>query len=158
MDAAPDYNFTRLGRKGCLVIGVLGLVCGFCLLLTTCVSRVEVTRAKSPDGNLVASVFEINGGATTDFAYEVEVSRNWPIHWGHAVASLYGAGRSDCAYGVNLSWIGNDTLLITYKDAKSTDVEGTARLLGQTVKIKTKSGVSDPNASCGGMEYGQRGA
>jgi len=157
MDAAPAYNSARLGWKKYIVIGAFGLVFSFCLLLTTCVSKVEVTRINSPDGSLVASVFETNGGATTDFAYEVNVSRNWPIRWGHAVASLYGAGRSDCAYGVNLSWIGNDTLLITYKDAQSTDVDRTARLLSRTVKVKTKSGVSDPNAPCGGMEYGQRG-
>jgi hypothetical protein len=117
----------------------------------------EVTRVKSPDGSLLARVFEINGGATTDFAYEVNVSRNWPIHWDHAVAGLYGAGRSDCACGVNLRWIGNDTLLITYKDAKSTDVDQAARLLGRTVRIITKSGINDSTAPCGGMEYGQHG-
>lgn len=138
-------------------IGSLGLVLFFCLLLTMCVRQVEVARVRSPDSRLVASVFEINAGATTDFAYEVNVARNWPIRWDHAVAGFYGAGRSDCAYGVNLRWIGNDTLMITYKDAKSTDVDQSAQLLGRKVRIVAKSGVNDPTAPCGGMEYGQQG-
>jgi len=116
-----------------------------------------VTRAKSPDGSLIASVFEINAGATTDFAYEVDVGRNWPIRWDHAVAGFYGAGRSDCAYGVNLRWISSDTLLITYKDARSTDVDRAVQLVDRTVRIIAKSGVDDPTAPCGGMEYSQNG-
>jgi hypothetical protein len=114
-------------------------------------------RAVSPDGRLTASVFEINGGATTDFAYEVDVSRRWPIHWDHAVAGFYGAGRSNCAYGVNIRWADRDTLLITYKDAKSTDIDHAAHLFGRTVRVAVKAGVDDPSAPCGGMEYGQQG-
>lgn len=158
MDAGSAYEPARLGRKGCFGIGVLGLVLCFCLLLTMCVSKVEVAQVKSPDGTLIANVFEINGGATTDFAYEVNVSHNWPLRWDHAVAGFYGAGRSDCAYGVNLRWIGNDALLITYKDAKSADVDRTLRLIDRKVRIFTKSGVIDSTAPCGGMEYGQQHA
>lgn len=95
--------------------------------------------------------------ATTDFAYEVNIAQNWPLRWNHAVAGFYGAGRSDCAYGVNIRWINNDTLSITYKDAKSTDVDKAARMFGRTVRIITTKGVDDPAAPCGGMEYGQQG-
>ena len=147
----------RVGRKGCLGIGLLGLIFCICLLLGTCVSRVEVMTAQSPDGSLTASVFEINGGATTDFAYEVSVARNWPIRWNHAVAGFHGAGRSDCAYGVNIRWASSDTLLITYKDAASVDVDQTARTLGRIVRVVTRAGVDDRTAPCGGMEYGQQG-
>lgn len=157
MEARSKYNAPRLGRNGCLGIGVLGLAFCFVLLLSTCVSRVEVMRAQSPDGSLTATVFEINGGATTDFAYEIAVARNWPIHWDHAVAGLYGAGRSDCAYGVNIRWIDNNTLMIAYKDAKSVDLDRAAQLLGREVRIIAKSGINDPAAPCGGMEYGQQG-
>ena len=114
-------------------------------------------KVKSPDGSLMASVVEINGGATTDFAYEVTVARNWPLHWDHSVAGFYGAGRSDCANGVNIRWINNDTLSITYKNAKSTDVDQAVQMLGRTVHIIAKEGVDDPAAPCGGMEYGKQG-
>jgi hypothetical protein len=154
MDTGSATGRARFGLKGCLGFGVFGLVLCISFLLTMCVSKVEVMQAKSPDGTFIASVFEINGGATTDFAYEVNVSRNWPTRWDHAVAGFYGAGRSDCAYGVNLRWLSNDTLLIAYKDAKSTDVDQAVQLSGRTVRIVTKSGVNDPIAPCGGMEEG----
>jgi hypothetical protein len=79
------------------------------------------------------------------------------LRWDHAVASFYGAGRSDCAYGLNIRWIDNNTLSITYKDAKATDVDQTAQMFGRTVRIIAKGGVDDPAAPCGGMEYGQQG-
>lgn len=116
-----------------------------------CVSKVKVTEIKSPDGSLTANVFEINAGATTDFAYEVNIAHNWPIRWDHSVAGLYGAGRSDCASGINIRWIANDKLLISYKDAKSTDIDKSVHLLGRTVQIEAKSGINDPTATCGGM-------
>lgn len=61
----------------------------------------------------------------------------------------------DCAYDVNLRWLGSDTLLITYKDAKSADVDRVARLLGRSVRVFAKAGVNDASAPCGGMEYSQ---
>lgn len=149
------YDPPRLGPRGCLGFVALGLVFSVCTLLGTCVSRVEVARVLSPDKSLVASVIETNGGATTDFGYEVDVARNWPIYWTHAVAGFYGAGRSDCAYGVNLRWLGSDTLLITYKDAKSADVDRVTHLLGRSVRVVAKAGVNDATAPCGGMEYSQ---
>jgi hypothetical protein len=147
----------RLGWGGCLGIGILVFIFLACLLLTTCVSRVEVMRAKSPDIGLVATVVEINAGATTDFAYEINIARNWPLRWDHAVAGFYGAGRSDCAYGVNIRWINNETLSVTYKDAKSMDVDQAAQMFGRTVRIIAKEAVDDPAAPCGGMESGQQG-
>lgn len=132
---------------------ILGLALGLCVLLGTCVSKVEVTRVLSPDGSLRASVKEINAGATTDFSYEVDVAREWPLRWDHAIGGFYGAGRSDCAYGVNIRWINRDTLLITYRDAKRINVDPYLHLYGRTVRIITKSGINDPSAPCGGMEH-----
>jgi hypothetical protein len=155
MSNTTAYQPPQLGRKGCFGVAILGCTLCICLLLGTCVSRVVVTQVDSPDGSLVASVTETNGGATTDFGYEVDIARNWPLRWSHSVAGFYGAGRSDCAYGVNVRWIGNNTLLISYKDARSADADKAAYLLGRTVRVITKAGVNDPAAPCGGMEYSQ---
>lgn len=155
MTNPKTYALPRLGRQGCFGVAVLGIVLCICLLLGTCVSRVVVSRVNSPDGSLTASVTETNGGATTDFGYEVHITRNWPLRWDHSVAGFYGAGRSDCAYGVNVRWVGNETLLISYKDAKSADVDQAAHLLGRTVRVMVRTGINDPTAPCGGMEYSQ---
>jgi hypothetical protein len=114
-------------------------------------------RAVSPDHALTARLFEVNGGATTDFGYRVDVERNWPIRWSRTVASFYGAGRSACAYGVNMTWQSDNTLLLTYRGAKSANVDSTAQVLGRTIHVVSKTGVNDPTAPCGGMEYGQHG-
>ncbi len=65
---------------------------------------------------------------------------------------VYGATRSDCAYGVNVSWLANDKLMISYKTARSKDVKQTIHLLGRTVQVVVRAGVDDPTARCGGME------
>lgn len=132
---------------------VLGLAFGFCLLLDSCVSRVEVARVVNADGGLVATVTETNGGATTDFGYQVDIRRNWPVGWSERVAYFYGARRSDCAYGVNVRWIKNDTLLIGYMQAKSADVVNRTGIFGRSVNVVFKSGINDPSAPCGGVEY-----
>ena len=152
-----SYEAPRLGWRGCAGFGILGLIFAMCFLVSTCVSTVEVMRATSPDGAITARVFEVNGGATTDFSYVVYINRNWPIRWNHQVAGYYGAGRSSCAYGVNVKWVGNDTLLITYKDAKSAFVEPTVTLFGRTIHTISRAGIDDPTAPCGGMEYAQAG-
>jgi hypothetical protein len=136
---------------------LLALILTLFLLMKSCVTDVEVMRAVSPDRELTARVYEVNGGATTDFSYHVDVERNWPLRWGHTVAGFYGAGRSDCAYGVNIKWSGNSTLVVTYRDAKSADVDSTARIFGRTIHVVSRSGVNDPTAACGGMEYSQGG-
>jgi hypothetical protein len=138
-------------------VALLVLIGGLFLLTKACVTDAEVMRAVSPDGELTARLFEVNGGATTDFSYHVDVERNWPLPWGRTVAGFYGAGRSDCADGVNIRWSGNRTLVVTYRDAKSADVDSTARISGRTISVVSRSGVNDPTAACGGMEYSQGG-
>jgi hypothetical protein len=146
-----------LGFPGCAGVGILLVLFCYALLLSTCVSRVEVMKAYSPNRSRVAAVFEINGGATTDFAYEVDVSRASYFSRNREVARLYGAGRNDCAYGVNIRWPDNETLLITYKDAKSANIDKNTHILGTDVRVLSRSGVNDPTAPCGGMEYSQSG-
>lgn len=141
----------------CLGWVLVAVIIFLSLLLNTCVSDVEVTRATSPDGRVIASVHEINGGATTDFAYRVDMARAWPLNWTHHAASFYGAVRNDCAYGIDIRWKDDDTLLVTYLEAKSENSDPSVNLIGRTVRIVTKSGVTNAAAPCGGMEYSQEG-
>jgi hypothetical protein len=138
-------------------MAALGVVVSLCILLTMCQSNVEVMESLSPDGALKARVFETNGGATTDFGYTVSLDRASFPHWDRSVAGFDGAQRSNCAYGVNIKWLDNDTLVISYLDARAVDVDSSARLFGRTVRILSKAGINDPKALCGGMEYAQNG-
>lgn len=155
MDGRTTNDPPLLVKKASGYIAVLGFVICIWLLISTCVSRAIVAQVKSPDGSLFATITEVNG-ATTDVRYEVDVSRNWPLLWHGSVADFYGAVRSDCAHGVIVNWIGDRTLLISYKSAKSADAHSSADALGQTVQIITRAGVNDPSTPCGGMEYRQR--
>lgn len=139
-------------------MGALGVILGLALVLETCVSRDEVARVVSPDGKMIARVVEVNAGATTDFLYTIHLRRNWPVPlWDYQVADLYGAVRSDCAYGVNLRWQDHQTLVLEYLEAKEASFDRSVDVLGQTVKILPEAGVQDSAAPCGGMLYNQRG-
>lgn len=142
--------------RGCLGIAIAGLlllIAAPILLLTLAnrVSRVEAARAESPDGAIDAALIEINGGAKTDFAYSVRLHDGW-FGPGREVASLYGAHRSECAYGVNLRWTAPDRLLIEYQDAARAETFP-AQVDGRKVIVELRPGIIDRRAPCGGMEY-----
>jgi hypothetical protein len=157
MSSESAYDPPRLGGKGCAGVAVLGFIFGSVALLNSCVSRDEVARATSPDGAIVARLVESDGGATTDFLYTIHLQRNWlfPL-WDYQVADLYGAGRSACAYGVNLRWQDNSTLTIEYLDAKEVNVDRSESVLGRRINVVLRAGVEDQAAPCGGMLYNQQ--
>ena len=126
------------------------------LLLSGRISRDEVARVASPAAGLDAVLIEINGGATTDFAYSVVLEEPGWFGASEEVASLYAAHRSDCAYGVNLRWAGPNRLLIEYQDAGRAEAHP-ATIGGQQMGVELKPGVTDPTAPCGGMDYNLRG-
>ena len=135
----------------------------FCLFLAVfigcgLVSIDEVARVRSPTGRLDAVVVEINGGATTSFAYEVYVVPAGSATWrGKEVASLYAAVRNDDAYGVNLRWTSGNSLLIEYLKARNQQLDtADTYVVGQHVKIALRDGISDPTAPGGGMLYNLR--
>ena len=123
--------------------------------LTACglVSRDEVARVPSPDGRVDAVLMETNGGATTSFGYEVHVvEKGGPAS--DQVASLYGAGRNENAYGANLKWISGNELVVEYLDARDQTLErASVSVAGRAIKVSLRSGVSDPTAPAGGMLY-----
>ena len=113
-------------------------------------SRDEVARVASPSGDLIATVVEINGGATTSFGYEARVSRDGLSLAGGKVASLYGALRGETAYGVNLRWLSDDVLHIEYLEAKAAHLASPG-ILAPEVRVILVPGISDPLAPSGGM-------
>ncbi len=115
-------------------------------------SRDEVVRVVSPSGDLIATVVEINGGATTSYGYEVRISRVGFTFGGAEVASLYGAVRNDRAYGVNLRWVSDRELCVEYLAAEFSKVVP-SRTHNPSVHVVLKPGVLDPSAPPGGMLY-----
>ena len=132
--------------------------CSAFLLAVLCVgckprsSSYEVTHIASPNGNLEAVLTETNGGATSSFGYEVGIGPKGGKT--EKVATLYGAVRNAQAYGVNLSWADNSVLRVQYLRAKAVqNVVKTLSLDGHQVEVQLQSGVEDPTAPSGGMQY-----
>jgi hypothetical protein len=102
---------------------------------------------------------ETNGGATTSFGYEVFVVPTQASTRLHKdVASLYGAVRSDQAYGVNLKWSDPSNLNLEYLEARDQEVlMPTVSIAGQEIHVTLKSGVTEPKAPPGGMLYNLQG-
>ncbi|MEN1930024.1 hypothetical protein WCE37_13675 [Luteimonas sp. MJ250] len=146
--------------KAIMVLGggllILCLAMAAFLFVIFLPSRDEVARIASPSGDLIATVVEIDGGATTSFGYEVRVARGGLSLGGSEVASLYGAVRSESAYGVNLRWVSDDVLHIEYLEAKSAHLVSPG-ILAPEVQVVLASGISDPLAPSGGMLYNLEG-
>jgi hypothetical protein len=113
----------------------------------------KVARVVSPDGRLDAVLIETNGGATTSFGYQVDI-RPHGSRETHEVARLYGAVRSDQAYGVNLRWTEASNLELDFLKSKLTpEIRSPVRFGGREVTVTVRSGVEDPSAPSGGMLY-----
>lgn len=132
-----------------LVALTLSLVLAACGL----VSRDEVAKAPSPDGRLEAVLIETNGGATTSFGYEIWL-RQTDGRSGEEVAYLYGAIRSESAYGANLRWTNDGQLSIEYLKAQMERLDKqTVTIGGREVHVALKPQIADPNAPSGGMLF-----
>jgi len=118
----------------------------------------EVARIPSPQGELEAVLIEVNGGATTSFAYEVFVLPRGTKQVSHRVAYLYGAARNSNAYGATLRWVSSSELEVEFEKAKLAQVEQPVTdVSGRTVRVALRSGVTDLTAPSGGMFYNLRG-
>lgn len=115
-------------------------------------SRNEVAWANSPDGRTHAILLETNGGATTSFGYLVELHPAG--HQGEppvSAGNLYGAIRSDCAYGVDLHWLDPRTLALRFDRAKQVRVPSSVVVGGRQVRIVPQPRYKNDAAPCGGM-------
>lgn len=128
------------------------------LLLTGCdgltgePAREDVAWATAPDRRIHAILSETNGGATTSYAYVVELHAAG--HRGDApirAGSLYGAVRSLCAYGVDLHWSDPSTLELRFESAKRVDVPPSVIVDGRRIRIVARDGQVNAAAPCGGM-------
>ena len=140
--------------------GLLALLLAAILLLWVLFrpSRDEVSRVPSPSGKYVASLIEVNGGATTSFGYEVRVARTGFNLGGTEVANLYAATRNVSAYGANLRWASDKELRIEYLMADSAHtVAPTFLTLAPSISVVLKPGVMDLSAPAGGMLYNIQG-
>ncbi len=123
----------------------------------------EVARVPAPGGRVDAVLAETNGGATTAMGYRVyvvppgrAVSRESP----GAVATLYGASRSERASGANLQWAGPGDLAVEFESARHDSVlRPSVRVAGLPVRVALRRGVTDSGAPQGAMSiYRQRPA
>lgn len=135
------------GMRGISIIVALTL-CSACFQ-----SSDEVARVRSPNGSTDAVLVESNGGATVSFGYQIFLTRaGGSTIWDTEVAGLYGAIRSDSAYGVNLRWPSNDSLRIEFLRAQAVNKFVPAvRIHRQTIFVSLDSGIGDPRAPSGGM-------
>ncbi|WP_156167119.1 hypothetical protein [Sphingomonas sp. Ag1] len=115
-------------------------------------SREEVAWANSPDRRTHAILLETNGGATTSFGYVVELHP--ADHQGErpvSAGTLYGATRSECAYGVDLHWLNASTLALRFDSAKKVSVLPSVNVGGRSIRLVVQAGRQNDAAPCGGM-------
>src|SRR5438128_4475862 len=117
------------------------------MLLAGCLGS-EDARTTSPSGKVDAVLVEASGGATTSFGYKVFVVPAGKSTWlNKKAAFLYGATRSEQAYGVNLRWAGPASLTLEYLTAEAEDLLlPNVSVAGEQVRVSLRSGVPDPKA------------
>ena len=121
-------------------------------------SEDEVARVASPDGKLEAVLVETNGGATTSFGYEVHVVERARKPYATPAAFMYGAVRSENAYGANLRWEKSDLVAVEFLSAKSSKLMvPSISVGGLMVSVALRPGVADPTALAGGMLFNLQG-
>ena len=124
-------------------------------LLGCFVSKAEVARVPSPDGALEAVVTEVDGGATTSYAYVVSLGPAGQRGTSR-IAYLDGAARSARSWGVNVRWPTNEAVEIEYLTARETELErSTIAIGGRTIRVTLRSGIDDPAAPPGSMSRGR---
>jgi hypothetical protein len=108
----------------------------------------------SPDGSTDAIVTESGAGATTSYSYNIYLARRGSprSEWGRSVVSLYAAVRNDHAYGVNVKWTGEETVVVECLRAGGVKIRRpTTEIQGREVHMTVKTGVVDAQAPSGSM-------
>ena len=136
---------------------LLSTLLGSCL--AACSSHDPVARSTSPDGAIDAIVVESNSGATTSFSYDVCLAPHGAsCTAASSLVQLYGATRSDQAYGVNVRWANASLIKVEYLEAQRVKVlHPTTAILDRTVTVALQPGIIDPSAPPGGMLYNLQG-
>jgi hypothetical protein len=131
--------------------------CALLVAVAACglVSRDEVARVRSPDGDVEAVLVETNAGATTSFGYDVLlVPAGGNLEEGRHTVTLEGATRNPRAYGVNLVWTSPDRLRVEYFEAQWVGRYTSPVSIGaHTIEVGLRDSVVDAAAPPGGMLY-----
>ena len=143
----PGNRWMALG------VAVLGaVVVGSAFLKAVAWTHDVVRTETTPDGRYVAELVEENGGATTSFGYEVLIRRKGSRQEPDWVVYGYGTSRSKSAYGMNLSWVSDNELLVSYHKTRELNTRDEPLTLdGRTFKVTVRGGVLDETAPPGGM-------
>ena len=126
-----------------IVLGTLLLI-----YFVTEPSREEVLRLHSPSGKTDAVVIEVNGGATTAFAYEVRLEESGGTKKSTKVAYFYAPWRNvKGASGLDLKWISADELHIEFFASRTEELlKPVVKLSNETVRVLLKPGVDNQTA------------
>ena len=88
---------------------------GFLLLANACGNNQEIAAAIAPTGDVYAVLTEYDGGATTDFYYDLYLAHyRWIRIGSRRVASMEGDIRCDGPNPYRLRWTGKRELLVEY--------------------------------------------
>jgi hypothetical protein len=86
------------------------------------------------------------------FGYNVYLKANSVIGFRRKAAALYGAVRSECAFGVDVVWRNPEKIEIQYLNSKSDPDYAESLLVGtKAIDIELVAGVGNPSAPCDGM-------
>lgn len=134
----PVTNITKMAATKTISL-LLPLMCALTLLpsCSPC-SDAFKSKAVSPDGSLVANVYERNCGATTDFSSMVNVqSASDKFHPDEGLLFV-AKGR----YVLSVSWTGSRTLLVSCTSCSRNNVYREVSILGDIdVKYNLGSGL-----------------
>ena len=117
-------------------------------LVASAGSEVESSRVRSPNGALDAVLVERDGGAATQFLYDIYIVKRGAEYSGSSsVMQLYAATQNSRYPGATLKWTDPTELEIDYFCAESMQVYyGWINVDGQTVHIVWRAGVSNSPA------------
>jgi len=83
--------------------------------LTACASHREVSRVASSDGRLEAVLDEVNGGATTSYAYSLYLVPKGVTKLPSRNSAIFVADHID---GLHVEWAESKLLQVTYREAR----------------------------------------
>ena len=107
----------------------------------------EVARVASPEGDVVAVVFEQSGGATVTLPLYVELqSRDKVLPSGDLVVTIFGPAGRNHPCGVSPRWKTKDSLVIEYERADWVRLDRSSiEVAGHTISVSVQSGVTTPS-------------
>jgi hypothetical protein len=147
--AFPTFRRVRpVLKRAAMTSLFLGFAGVFAGLVRSCLSEsYEVARVASPEGDVVAVVFEQSGGATVALPLYVELqSRDRVLPGGDLVVTIFGPTRRNHPCGVSPRWKTKDCLVIDYESADWAKLDKSSiEVAGHKISVSLQSGVTTPS-------------